>query len=256
MDIDIQKRLYVGLINGVIQTTLFNPIDRTLYLMVKHKRSFFNSKNWKNPYQGLENALLQRTISYGLYFPFYDYFNKLFNNDIMMSGLAVGITTAFLTNPISSVKYHHWGKKDNELLKYAISMYRDKGMKPFLKGIMPLAMRDSIFSIFYATLSNKFRPKVKGTTKDFIVDTGCAMASTTFSAPFNYFRNRMFMDGHHKHHTAKEIITEFINHLKDEKSLVRKILFVQNRFVIGFGTLRVGLGMALSRKTYDFLLNI
>jgi len=77
--------------------------------MVKHHLPFLTLTNWNNSYQGLQNAIFQRTISYGMYFPFMDFYSDLFNENKLLVGIGVGSTTALLTNPFASVKYYHWG---------------------------------------------------------------------------------------------------------------------------------------------------
>lgn len=60
--------LFASLICGAAQAGLFNPYDRALYLSVRDRTPFFHSNNWIHPYQGFSQAVVQRTISGGLYF--------------------------------------------------------------------------------------------------------------------------------------------------------------------------------------------
>ncbi len=62
-----------GICSGVVQVVLFNPYDRALYLSVIHQRKFLHRENWGRSFsdlnKGLLPNLLQRVISYGMYFP-------------------------------------------------------------------------------------------------------------------------------------------------------------------------------------------
>lgn len=245
-----------GLINGMIQTVTFNPVDRALYLMVKHHRPFFHRSNWLNPYQGMENAIVHRTISYGLYFPLVDFYKNLFNQNIFLSSIGVGTTTALLTNPLNSVKYHHWGKSHNSLTKTAIKMYNEKGIKPFFRGALFTCYRDILFAMAYAGLSEKIRPSVKKYQfADFLVNSSIAMGATIISSPFNYIRNRKFMDGHNINMTSIQIVEELIQQTKKQKGLLNQLYYLQHRLSIGWGTARVGIGMVFSRQIYELLKN-
>ncbi len=59
---------YASLFCGIAQAGVFNPYDRALYLSVRDRTAFLSLVNWKHPYQGFMQAIIQRTISGGLYF--------------------------------------------------------------------------------------------------------------------------------------------------------------------------------------------
>jgi len=135
-------------------------------------------------------------------------------------------------------------------------MFYEKGIMAFLKGVQPTIFRDSLFSVSYFYASDYFRPNNKGTIHDFAVDSLCAMSATILGSPVNYVKNRIFMEKHFQHISLKGILTELCDQITVQKTMLDKVKFVQHRFSIGWGTARVGIGMALSRKVYEFLVNV
>ena len=57
-----------GLIAGIANSGFFNPWDRALYLSVKHNRPFLSMQNFKSPYQGFSQALVQRSFLGSIYY--------------------------------------------------------------------------------------------------------------------------------------------------------------------------------------------
>jgi hypothetical protein len=85
-------------------TIIFNPYDKALYLQVKNNTKFFDRNNWIKPYSGISQSLFHRTISYGLYFPIYDFYKRN--------------TTSIMLNPINIIKYNKW---NNIKTKYPLT---------------------------------------------------------------------------------------------------------------------------------------
>ncbi len=64
--------LMAGVMSGSLQVLLFNPYDRALYLSMVNHRKFFDRRNWGGSAdlnKGLLPNLMQRIVSYGMYFP-------------------------------------------------------------------------------------------------------------------------------------------------------------------------------------------
>lgn len=112
-----------GLIAGVSNSGFFNPWDRALYLSVKYNRPFLSVQNFKSPYQGFSQALVQRAFFGSIYyiaqgelksnlFP-YLHHNLGFNQSVAQFyvGMAAGSIGGALTNSISAIKYIHGDKR-------------------------------------------------------------------------------------------------------------------------------------------------
>ena len=68
-----------GFLSGIIQTYAFNPIDRALYMHIKHRNKFMDPRNWESGklMQGANNALLSRCMSYGYYYTLLDVYDDI-----------------------------------------------------------------------------------------------------------------------------------------------------------------------------------
>ena len=64
---------------GLLVSAIFNPYDRALFLSSVHARPFFDNRNWGGgkSFAGLLPSLMQRSISYGLYFPLEGFYLSL-----------------------------------------------------------------------------------------------------------------------------------------------------------------------------------
>ena len=112
----ISKLLSCGLLSGLIQAATFNPWDRALYLSVKENRNFLNPLNFIDPFAGVLQTIIQRTISSGLYFPLEEIFIKILKDNYsnilspywitLNAGNIAGAINGIIMNPVSSIKYH------------------------------------------------------------------------------------------------------------------------------------------------------
>jgi len=227
------KNIFAGIITGITNTIIFNPYDKALYLQVKNNTKFFDKKNWINPYSGISQSLIHRTISYGLYFPIYDFYKKnttFTNYKIISDSILTGCTTSILINPINVIKYNKW---NNIEIKYNL-IYLTKGIKYTI-------LRDVIFTLNYNCLNQKYNKN-----KNIIVDIILGCISTLCVSPINYCRNIVFSS------PQKVYFKNIINNIRYD-NLTNIIL---NKFNIGYGTIRVGLGMSISKLLYENLIDI
>lgn len=111
------KLVNCGLVSGLLQAILFNPWDRALYLSVKEARPFLTGLNFKEPFAGVTQTVVQRAISAGLYFPLEEIFTHLLttytdvdNNPkklasiYFFAGTLAGIVNGVLMNPFTRIK--------------------------------------------------------------------------------------------------------------------------------------------------------
>ena len=61
-----KRRFEAGLASGLACAALFNPWDRALFLSVIESRAFLSPSNFRQPFQGLGQTLVHRTVSNGL----------------------------------------------------------------------------------------------------------------------------------------------------------------------------------------------
>ena len=242
------RKLIAGVSAGVFNTYIFNPYDKALFLHTKHTNSFFDKENWTKPYKGVTQALLHRVISYGMYFPIYDIYNELtfFDSNrlnVITSGVFTGCTTALLLNPINVIKFHGWNNMhtDMTIINGGKNICKEYGFMCLARGMKYTLTRDIFFGVTYSYLNFEYNKQ-----KHFFTDFIFAIAMTSIVSPINYCRNVIF-------HTQYDLTTPTLKQIIREltKFSLRDILL--KKLCIGYGTVRVGLGMACSRKIYDFI---
>lgn len=261
------SEVVVGISTGLIQTFLFNPIDRALYLHIKDNTNFLAKTNWVNPYHGVFNALGNRVIQYGFYYNIVDWYLQLLKREYpklgsapsrIITGVATGVTTAVLLNPISCVKYHAWGT-DLDLRVVARDMYKEAGMRSFARGLGTTAMRDSVFSVLYL-LGKRYSDALSTDNKmRFVTNSLVSCVATIATAPINYVRNMKYARGYKKSNpSARRIYDELLHaqpvYSKQLLDVVPIFQYYTHRLAIGWGTLRVGVGIACGQYIFDSLM--
>ncbi|KTC92381.1 hypothetical protein OQJ15_11640 [Fluoribacter dumoffii] len=262
-----------GLIVGVSLSGLFNPWDRALFLSVKHNRPFLSFENFKSPYQGFAQALVQRTFLGGIYFmaqgELNSYLFPYLHDQLGLSqsasqfcvGMAAGSIGGAITNSISAVKYHTWGQENASFRSSSKEMWIQGGLNPFLKGTMATMTRDMVFGSTYEMLrsvtgvTKKSADKTSNLAKhqEFIYNAGAAGLATIASSPFNYVRNMQYATPpNQKPPSAHEVLTQVWKESKNSTpTLLSRLSFFQQKFRIGWGTARVAVGMAVGQKLFD-----
>jgi hypothetical protein len=258
------RHFVAGILGGACVAGVFSPWDRALYLSVKNKRPFFEPSCWRNPYQGFLNGMFQRTLSAGMYFPLYDfYFSPMLlsfrqrglncNFVPIFSGTLAGVTSGVLLNSFCVVKYGNWGS-NMSALETTKQLYRQGGVGAFFNATGTTAMRDAIFGTCYAGLRAFLVPEMNPSRRDSMFASVVAGAvGTIVSSPLNYARNMKYAAGT-SGLPAPSISLIFSELLSDTmKQKGRYLSYLQGRLRVGWGTARVGIGMAAGFELYEFL---
>jgi len=173
--------LSCGLTSGLLQAGIFNPWDRALYLSIKDGRAFLHVDNWRSPFSGLMQTIVQRALSAGLYFPLEELYRSSLYRLLeaegkgspqkslltIMAGILSGITSGVIMNPISAVKYHYWGTptgKEN-FFSTSADMWRRGGLRTFLVGTGATVNRDLVFGGVYAFMRHEFLPAAQNSDR-------------------------------------------------------------------------------------------
>jgi len=284
-----------GLSAGILQAGLFNPFDRALYLSITNEVPFLRHENFRNPYNGFLQSVGHRALSSGLYYPLENFFccsilplsrshrdgdehNNTGSPGIIylhpgvanfLAGTFAGAANALIVNPVTAIKYKSWGRDVNRgMLTEAMEMFRKGGLRPFRNGLISTVLRDLCFGGTYTFLRLELqflfqlRPE-----QQWIANMTAAALATVVSAPFNLVRNVQYATrSREKADTISMILRDFMTEAcgrgrgrvggQQIQTTWQRMRFIQNRLRIGWGTVRVSMGMAFGHLVYDNLMGI
>ena len=272
------RSVLCGLAAGVISAGVFNPFDRALYLSVTNRTPFLTKQNFQNPYLGFMQSVGHRALSGGLYFPLEQFFMTVLvpaqqstviekklkrqsHNSTgallnFLAGTAAGAMNAILINPISAIKYKSWGRETNRgMMTEAVEMLRKGGLRPFYNGLIPTLWRDLVFGGCYTFLRFEFQYRFQlSTDHQYISNFMAAAVATVASGPFNLARNEQYATkSRHVADTLRVVLSNFVIETREHSTLYEKCIFIQQRLRLGWGTIRVALGMSFANFLYDTL---
>lgn len=233
-----------GIVSGFGQSALFNAYDRAMYHSIVNSRPFLDPQNWRgNPFTGVSPSFLQRSFSAGLYFPLEDIFKRHVSSSYAVDGVLIGLIGGAFTTPFNAIKYAMWtGKSDVSVSTTAIALLREGGVTRLMRGVTPTLYRDMTFGLTYSLLRHQG-------DEGFMINAQAAFIATCFSSPFNYARMRIY-GGLHAQSTYR-ILFDWRSDVVKRSGLFRRIQFVIRSLNMGWGALRVGLGMGIGSQIYN-----
>lgn len=257
-----------GIVAGISCAALLNPWDRALYLSVKNKRAFLSFANFSRPYQGVFQAVSQRAFVGSIYFimqggvgaRMYSYLHKEQALSEVLTqcciGAVSGSVNALLTNPVSAVKYHTWGQDRLTFFLSVRHMAHKGGWRAFRKGTAATLGRDMTFGSTYEVLRHLLHDtdaNPKEAKNNVLYNAIAAGVGTVVSGPFNYARTIHYATPVHE---QPQSIWNIMRHLlieskKHEPSTYERFGFFQRNLCLGWGTLRVAVGVALGQAIFD-----
>eukprot|EP01104_Vermistella_antarctica_P016443 TRINITY_DN5592_c2_g1_i1.p1 TRINITY_DN5592_c2_g1~~TRINITY_DN5592_c2_g1_i1.p1 ORF type:complete len:346 (-),score=60.95 TRINITY_DN5592_c2_g1_i1:76-1113(-) len=266
---------------GICIAGLLNPWDKALYLSIVEDRKFIHRLNFHRPFQGLASSILHRTFSGGLYFFLQGRVERAMDNrGVLMNadgegretnysrslavGVVAGTTNGIILNQLSTVKHHNWGKSGPSFWWACAHMWKHGGHRPFFKGITCTGTRDLLFGCTYESLRRVFKHAVSTRNNDvnpsdlvvFLCNFMAASTGTLISSPLNYARNIQYASSvKAKAPRGWDILRELWQDSQREATWRGRLRFLHNRLRVGWGTARVGTGMALGQMIYDFSRN-
>ena len=251
-----------ALMSGAVQATIFNPVDRALYLRVYHRRPFFHPENWRQPFQGFGNAAVYRTIASGTYLFWQDetrarllaFSPELENSPTQLQllvGTLAGSANGFSLNQLQIVKYHTWSTPEGRFLPTCKKMLEEGGWRIFFRGASISVGRDFAFGVAYETLRVPHWSRDRGEWVQFAANTSAAIVACTLSAPINYCRNIIYgAPPSGCPLRAAQLIAFLAHEVKAAGTKPEQWRHLNDRLNIGWGSVRVGVGMAVGQLVF------
>jgi hypothetical protein len=164
-----------------------------------------------------------------------------------------------MVNPVTAIKYKSWGREVNRgMLPEAMEMFRKGGLRPFSNGLYPTILRDLCFGGTYTFLRLELqylfqlRPE-----QQWAANMTAAALATIVSAPFNLVRNVQYATrSREKADTISMILHDFMRDARGQQTTWQRMRYIQNRLRVGWGTVRVAIGMAFGHLVYDSLMGM
>lgn len=143
-------------------------------------------------------------------------------------------------------------------------MYKRGGVRCFFVGSSATISRDLIFGGFFALCRHEQLLLIRrqnshdihhkpSQTRAFVVNVVAATIATVLSSPMNYVRVVHYATPPDvKPQRAHEILKALLHSAAQEDTLLKRAKYIQSRLRLGWGTARVGFGMAFSASLYNY----
>ena len=250
---DLTGTFACGLTTGLIQAAVFNPYDRAMYLCIQSNRPFLSRANWslRESFVGVLPSVLQRAVSSGLYFPLEQVARIKLKNAWenhgkvdAVAGVISGAATGFITAPINAAKFDQWrGTSSQSAADSARSVYRQQGLRGLMRAAPVTVVRDVSFGMTFSYLRHRH-------DSGLLSNISAALIATVISSPFNYVRLRQYA-ANGAQPTTLSILSQVSRELQSMPTITDRMRFIFKSFNIGWGALRVGLGMGISSQIFD-----
>lgn len=265
---DAMLKMSAGALSGLTQTFLFSPWDRALYLSMKDNVAFLDRRNWVEPFRGCTQALAHRTCTTGMWRPLLDVMLPPARRLVgpgqeptarLLAGNGAGVVNGLALNWISAAKYQMWTNEGN-FWETVARMWRQGGVRPFVRGLTPTVGRDAVFGGVFMSCRHWLATVCLG-DPDGRADSGSRVGevavtvtagamATVASGPLNYARNMQYATpASEQSRTTASLIRELFAEAAVEP---RPVQFLTSRLRLGWGTMRVAVGMGVGFELYRF----
>jgi hypothetical protein len=224
----------ISILVGIIQTILFNPIDKAIYNSITNNNSILTPTNWNKPFSGLSNNIYMRIITGGSYFYLLDYTKTM---TPIQSALTVSATTSIILNPLNVIKYRSYSDNISTYKSFIVN-YKKNGLKFGIISIETLFLRNLIFNYIY--ISHKTE------NNDLIHNCGVIGIANIISSPLQYYYNMKYKDNN----SYYQITTKFYNDVKINNN---KFIYTMKQLGIGYGTIRNCMSLYIGQIMFSTL---
>jgi hypothetical protein len=256
---------------GTLCAALFHPWDRALFLAIDNKRIFCTPANFTTPLHGIWQSISYKPFLNSIYYfaqgelqeSLYPYLRHTQQWSEWSARCTVGFFAGgiegVVKNPLSAIKANTWKNgKQGSFLQSVRSMWLRGGWKPFMNGAPAGMSRDVIFGMTYEPVRKNMRhlfsnySENHSTAVSFVSDSSAAGFATIVCSPFNYARIMQYRTAPgEKPPTILESVSAIAKETLSQPKLLGKFSFFQRSLCIGWGTARVGVGMATGQMVAD-----
>lgn len=148
-----------------------------------------------------------------------------------------------------------WGTVHN-YQETVVEMWQQGGVRPFFHGIVPTLWRDCLWTTVFSSLRyhgtarcKEIEDASRRSSAEFVAVTFAGAVATSMSSPFNYVRNIVYATSHDAPTPSTWRCLEQL--LRDARASGTPMLFLRRRLMIGWGTARVAVGMAVASHIYE-----
>jgi hypothetical protein len=255
----VATSLIPALSAGGFQAVFFNPYDRALYLRVQNRNSFFHHSNWTHPFQGFANSALYRTVASATYLFWQDEAARALSTSCpdlepsrrrFLVGVIAGSLNGIVLNPMQLVKFHMWSSGGEATFGTAFRNLRGEGARIFGRGVGVSMMRDVTFGVTYEVLRRDCVAS-QSSAHRLLLDCAAGMVASVASSPFNFARTLIFGAPASGCPLSTSTLLQFL--VKETIAIPTsraKWRHLNARLNIGWGTIRVGCGMACGQYVF------
>ena len=174
--ISSNKQAIAGFLAGFTATSLTYPLDliKTRFQSSHYNhyrssvnafRSILQTNGMRGLIKGIEISIVGSSVAWGSYFYLYSQIKnqfrsmpneKLSSSQHLISSLIAGSVTQIITNPIFVLKTNLQLNESNKIMENIRSIYGNRGMIGFYRGILP-----SMFGVVQASIHFMFYERTK-----------------------------------------------------------------------------------------------
>ena len=176
-----------------------------------------------------------------------------------MTGLCAGSMNGIILSPLSVIKYHGWGN-GGTFVHAAKDILKRGGVRQLYKGVMCTVARDAVFGVTYEIIRGTLRKYAHVNNNDrdrrtrtvqFMCDTLAAGAASMGSSPLNYARNVIYNTPPDR--VPPSVLSSIGALVSETRRSERPLLrVVEERLFMGWGAVRVAVGMGLGQLVYAY----
>lgn len=134
-------------------------------------------------------------------------------------------------------------------------MLQKAGLRPFFNGAAPTVYRDVVFGACHTWLRLEIQRRLDLTPKNqWMANIVSAAIATVVSGPFNYARNMQYATPSREEAMSTwTALRQLMADTMQQATPSKQLKHLSSRLRIGWGTLRVALGMAFGHSVFDWL---